>query len=68
MTTARPRAWPVLLAAGVGLAILLSLGIWQVQRLAWKEGLIAAIDQALAAEPVSLAEALARSDPDLFFK
>lgn len=64
MTAARPRAWPVLLAAGVGLAILLSLGLWQVQRLAWKERLIAAIDQALAAEPVSLAEALARPDPD----
>jgi surfeit locus 1 family protein len=60
----RHRLWPVLLAAGLGLAILLSLGIWQVKRLHWKEGLIASIDQAIAAEPVALAEALAKPDPD----
>jgi surfeit locus 1 family protein len=61
---ARPRLWPVLLAAGAGLAILLALGSWQVQRLAWKQGLIAAIDQALAQEPVTLEAALARPDAD----
>lgn len=60
----RPRVWPVLLASAIGLAILLSLGIWQVQRLAWKEGLIASIDAALAAEPVDLRHALMRPDPD----
>lgn len=63
MTVARPRAWPVLLAAAVGLAILLSLGVWQVKRLAWKEGLIASIETSLAAPAVPLAEALARPDP-----
>lgn len=60
----KPRLWPVLLAAGLGLAILLSLGAWQVKRLAWKQELIAATDRALAAEPVDLAVALARPDPD----
>lgn len=60
----KPRLWPILLAAAIGLAILLSLGTWQVQRLAWKQQLIAATDRALAAEPVELAEALARPDPD----
>lgn len=39
MTAIRP-AWRVLLwptiGAGVLLAVLLALGIWQVQRLAWK--------------------------------
>jgi surfeit locus 1 family protein len=39
------------LAAG---AILLSLGFWQLQRLAWKEGLIAAIAARADASPSSL--------------
>jgi surfeit locus 1 family protein len=37
----KPRIWPILLASGLGLALLLSLGVWQVQRLAWKNALIA---------------------------
>jgi surfeit locus 1 family protein len=41
----KPRIWPVLLASGIGLAILLALGVWQVQRLAWKNGLIADLDR-----------------------
>jgi len=36
------------------LAVLLSLGVWQVERLAWKRGLLAAIDQAEAAPAVPL--------------
>ena len=47
---------PVLIGV-VGVAILLALGVWQVERLAWKEGLIAEIEARLAAEPVSLPEA-----------
>ncbi|GGH32192.1 surfeit locus 1 family protein [Cribrihabitans marinus] len=38
----------------VGLAVLLGLGIWQVQRLAWKEALLAEIDARIAAAPVAL--------------
>jgi surfeit locus 1 family protein len=55
----KPRLWPVLLAAGIGLVILCALGTWQVQRLAWKEGLIARLDSKLAAPPVALEQALA---------
>lgn len=36
----------------VGVAILLALGFWQVQRLEWKQGLIADIQARLAADPV----------------
>tara|TARA_R110002110_G_scaffold152033_24_gene344564 strand:- start:6107 stop:6784 length:678 start_codon:yes stop_codon:yes gene_type:complete len=37
-----------------GAAILLSLGIWQVQRLAWKQGVIADIDARITSAPVPL--------------
>lgn len=59
------RLWPVLLFSGIGLAILLNLGVWQVRRLAWKEALIARMEASLNAGPVSLALATAAgSDPD----
>ncbi|WP_300016066.1 SURF1 family protein [uncultured Roseobacter sp.] len=41
-----------------GAAILISLGIWQVQRLAWKEGLLTHIETEIAADPVALRDAL----------
>ena len=37
-----------------GAAILVALGLWQVQRLAWKQGVIADIDARIAAAPVAL--------------
>lgn len=37
-----------------GAAILVSLGTWQMQRLAWKEGIIADINARIAAPPVAL--------------
>lgn len=37
-----------------GVAILMSLGIWQMQRLAWKEGILAEIAARIAADPVAL--------------
>ena len=40
--------------AAVGLAVLLALGTWQLQRMAWKQGLIAALEARLAAAPVPL--------------
>jgi surfeit locus 1 family protein len=56
----RPRLIPTLSAAAIVL-ICLGLAVWQLQRLAWKEGLIAARRIALAAPatapPQSLAEA-----------
>lgn len=51
----RPRIWPVLLASAIGIAILVTLGIWQVERLKWKEGLLAQLAANAAAEPVGLA-------------
>lgn len=46
---------PFLLVVGLGgAAILVSLGIWQVQRLAWKEGVLADIETRIAADPVPL--------------
>ncbi|MEM0988650.1 MAG: SURF1 family protein [Pseudomonadota bacterium] len=38
----------------VGCAILVILGTWQVERLTWKEGLIAELQARLAADPVPL--------------
>ena len=43
----------------VGVAILLGLGIWQVQRLQWKRGVLAEIEARITADPVPLP-----ADPD----
>ncbi|NKX43685.1 SURF1 family protein [Roseicyclus persicicus] len=37
-----------------GAAILLSLGVWQVQRLGWKQGVLVEIEARIAADPVDL--------------
>jgi surfeit locus 1 family protein len=37
-----------------GLVLLVGLGVWQVQRLAWKEGVLAEIAARISAEPVAL--------------
>jgi surfeit locus 1 family protein len=49
----RRLLWPAMSVA-VMLVILLGLGTWQVQRLHWKQGILAAIDRAEAAAPVPL--------------
>ena len=55
--------WGLHIAALTGLAILLALGTWQMQRLAWKEGLIAAIETRMksAPQPLSAIEAQVQS-------
>ncbi len=50
---ARIRLFP-LLAVCIGVAILLALGVWQVQRLAWKQGLLARIAALQTAPPEPL--------------
>ncbi len=45
------------LVGGLGLAALMALGIWQIQRLAWKEDLLRTIEARIAAAPVALPEA-----------
>lgn len=65
------RIWPVLLASTVALAILVWLGVWQVQRLAWKEALIARLDANVAGDPVDIgvaADRLAAGETVEFFK
>jgi surfeit locus 1 family protein len=53
--TRRPRSWTGLLIPALLLfAALIALGTWQLQRKAWKEGLIAALDERLAAPPTAL--------------
>lgn len=47
--------WP-LIAGVVGCAILVSLGVWQLNRLAWKEGVLAEIEARIGDAPVSLPE------------
>ena len=49
----RKLTFPILLGLA-GLAVLLSLGVWQMQRLAWKEGILAEIDARLSAPAVPL--------------
>jgi len=58
------------LATIVGVAILIALGLWQLQRLNWKEGIIARIEARTEGDPVTLEKALAlateRDDPSYF--
>lgn len=49
----RSLLWPGVFTL-VGLAILVTLGVWQLQRLAWKEDLIARIEARTHAAPVDL--------------
>ena len=59
---------PLLMLAA--LAVLIGLGVWQLQRLQWKEGLIAEIETRTKARPVTLEEAIAKAregdDPSYF--
>ena len=52
--------WPTL-AALAGLAVLIGLGTWQMERKRWKEGLLAQIAARVHAEPVPVAAALERA-------
>ncbi len=53
--------WVAALLTVTGLAILISLGVWQLSRLQWKEGLQAAIDTRANAAAVTLTTAMARA-------
>ena len=51
----RGRSWVgMLIPALIAFVVLIGLGSWQIQRKAWKEGLIAALDAQLAAPPIAL--------------
>ena len=69
--SSQPRRFPIglTLATLIGVAILVALGLWQVQRLTWKEALLARIDRlesAAAAPAVTvLDDASSASDLDM---
>ena len=52
--------WLALVLGGVAFIILIGLGSWQVERLRWKEALVATIDQRIHSEPVSVAQLVKR--------
>jgi surfeit locus 1 family protein len=58
MTGFRPQFWPTVIAVPVVL-LCLGLGFWQVQRLHWKEGLIAERAAAVAAPAILAPDTLA---------
>src|SRR5579863_7847338 len=58
----RSLLWPTVWSA-IALLLLLGLGTWQVQRLHWKEGLIAERNAALTAAPVPLPKTLDAARP-----
>lgn len=43
-----------------GLGILLYLGTWQMQRLTWKEGVLAEIETRIAADPIAIPDQIDR--------
>ncbi|OBY26227.1 SURF1 family protein [Leisingera sp. JC1] len=47
----------LLIIGGAGLAILIGLGTWQLQRKAWKEDLLQTIEVSIAAAPAALPQA-----------
>ncbi|MFT5742523.1 MAG: surfeit locus 1 family protein [Paracoccaceae bacterium] len=49
----RRLIFPIVLGLS-GIAVLLYLGFWQVDRLAWKQGVLAEIDARIAAAPIPL--------------
>ena len=64
-SAARPR-FPIVLTvlAVVLLGVLLALGVWQVQRMQWKEGLMDGAEAAAGLPPLPLAEALKVENPE----
>lgn len=66
MAMTEPRArfpWGLTIVCAIAFALLVSLGVWQVQRMQWKEGLITQAEAANALPPASLASVLALHDP-----
>ncbi len=58
--------WILTVASALVLAVLVTLGVWQVQRLQWKQGLIARAEQAGAALPEAPSYVLGADNPEFF--
>ena len=56
--------WLLTIASALTLALLCALGAWQVQRMQWKDGLIARAEAAAAVAPAPLARVLTAADPE----
>lgn len=69
MADRRPRlSWVLTVVCAASFALLVSLGVWQVQRLRWKEGLIARAEAASAVPPVSFYDLVESGEPQEFRK
>lgn len=53
----RPKFWPIFLTL-VGLIVLLALGSWQLQRLAWKNGFLERLESRMTAAAVVMPDEL----------
>lgn len=62
----RPTLWPTVFTIPA-LALLIVLGSWQVQRLHWKEAIIAEREAAMARAPLSVAS-ITKAGPSLWFR
>jgi len=60
MTRFRPLFWPTVFSLPA-LLICLALGVWQIERLFWKQDLIAQRQAALAATPIAVPKTLAEA-------
>src|SRR6478735_8743364 len=54
--TTRRFPWGLTIVCALAFALLCGLGVWQVQRLQWKEGLIAEAEAAATHPPVPVME------------
>ncbi|WPZ35689.1 SURF1 family protein [Thalassobaculum sp. OXR-137] len=57
----RPRLWPTLITVPA-VVLMVALGVWQLQRLAWKTELIDAFESRVSAEPTDPPPALTPAD------
>ncbi len=48
------RRWGMIVTGIAGVLILIGLSIWQIQRLAWKQGVIETLEERLALPPIAL--------------
>ena len=59
-TASNKWLWLALIFGALALVVLFALGTWQVKRLAWKEALLATIEQRTTQEQLPLADVLAK--------
>src|ERR1700733_261109 len=65
MPWVRPRFVPTLFTV-LGVVLLIGLGVWQLERLQWKEGLIAQRRAAVAALPIAPPQTIAEARGEAF--